>query len=353
MLRSILITLAVAAGDGAPPTEVCLLKPGANQTRKGVYIFDDAAAASVMDAYRAHGQTDLPIDWEHASLSASRAPDPKKAGEACGWFTLELREGALWAANIRWTKDGAEALSERKYRFCSPAFFTDKDGRVTRMVNMALTNLPATDDQAPLMAASQSDTITDQPGSAPAAATLTAPEGAPAPGTAGKERRPMKDMIVLLGLVAGSTEADAEAKITSLREFEVQVLSLTGKSTVAEVIGHIQGLQAAADKLPKVEAELATLSAKAVEAERDALIAANEKKISPAMLPWAKTQTVEALKAFLAVAPELVALGAQPPREPNADAVALSESELDICRRLHITPDQYAAVCAAEKEGAR
>jgi len=86
MLRSILITLAVAAGDGTPPTEVCLLKPGANQTRKGAYIFDDAAAASVMDAYRAQGQTDLPIDWEHASLSASRAPDPKKAGEACGWF---------------------------------------------------------------------------------------------------------------------------------------------------------------------------------------------------------------------------------------------------------------------------
>jgi hypothetical protein len=163
----------------------------------------------------------------------------------------------------------------------------------------------------------------------------------------------MKDLIVLLGLVAGSTEADAEAKITSLREFEVQVLSLTGKSTVAEVIGHIQGLQAAADKLPKVEAELATLSAKAVEAERDALIAANEKKISPAMLPWAKTQTVEALKAFLQVAPELVALGAPPPKEPKADAVALSESELDICKRLGITPDQYAAACAAEKEGAR
>src|SRR5690606_21758833 len=80
--------------------------------------------------------------------------DPAQAGKAAGWFELEVRNGELWAVNVRWTPPAAEALRRKEWRFMSPAFSTDDEGRITSLLNVALTNLPATRRLEPLMAAS-------------------------------------------------------------------------------------------------------------------------------------------------------------------------------------------------------
>lgn len=151
-VRRRITSLTIAASGGEPPSEFKIFSAGSVETTKGTFLFDAAAAASVMAEYAKHG-IDLMIDYDHASL-ASLTVDPALAGKAAGWFNIELRNGELWAVNVRWTVPAAAALTAKEWRFYSPAFCTDESGRITSLLNVAVTNLPATRNLQPLMAAS-------------------------------------------------------------------------------------------------------------------------------------------------------------------------------------------------------
>ena len=146
------MALAVLFNGDVPPREFQIFAPGMNHTRNGDYLFDERAAAEVMAAFTEHG-VDVMIDLEHLSLEdGSRNYDP----DARGWCKLEVRNGALWAAEVSWTPDGDARLREKRQRYMSPAFTFDKETRrVERVLNIAITALPATDGTAPLMAASE------------------------------------------------------------------------------------------------------------------------------------------------------------------------------------------------------
>lgn len=152
MAKALIARLAIPATEGdALPAEFRLFVAGPNVTANGTYLFDEKAAQLVMAAYAAHG-VDKMIDLEHLSLD-DQAPnyDP----DARGWFKLELRDdGSLWAVDVRWTDDGASRLTEKRQRYISPAFAYDKQGRVTEIVNVAITALPATHGTPALVAAS-------------------------------------------------------------------------------------------------------------------------------------------------------------------------------------------------------
>jgi phage I-like protein len=150
------VTLSVVLTGDEPPSEFRLFTAGQVETTKGTFTFDAEAASKVMAEYGAHG-IDLMIDYDHASL-AGVSLDPAAAGKAAGWFNLELRNGELWAVNVRWTEPAAEALRAKEWRFMSPAFTTDGD-QITSVMNVAITNLPATRRLEPLMAASAVTTL--------------------------------------------------------------------------------------------------------------------------------------------------------------------------------------------------
>ena len=143
----------VIGADGKLPSEVRVFTSGTNETEKGPFLFDAKAADLVMAHQAAAGSVDRMIDLEHLSLedpetSANYDPDAR------AWCRLEVRDGELWLVNITWTPDGIERLTSRKQRYLSPAFPTDNDGRITKIVNIALTALPATHNAVPLVAAS-------------------------------------------------------------------------------------------------------------------------------------------------------------------------------------------------------
>lgn len=149
------IALSVAVGD-APPTEFRIFKAGENPTTHGTFLFDEQAAQSVMAEYEAHG-IDIMIDLEHLSVEDSEKSanyDP----DARGWCKLALRNGELWAVNVTWTSDGIARLTDKRQRYISPVFaFNSETKRIMRLLNIALTALPATDDLVPLVAASARD----------------------------------------------------------------------------------------------------------------------------------------------------------------------------------------------------
>jgi hypothetical protein len=148
------IALSIIAVGETPPTEFRIFAAGENTTSKGVYLFDAAAARDVIADYEKHG-IDLMIDLEHLSVA-----DPNRSlnfdPDARGWCRLELRAGELWAVDVKWTADGAARLTEKRQRYMSPVFGYDtKTRRITDVLNIAITALPATDNLEPLVAASR------------------------------------------------------------------------------------------------------------------------------------------------------------------------------------------------------
>lgn len=142
------LTVTLSLGDKIP-TEFRIFKAGVNESEKGSYLFDERAAAITMAAFVRHG-VDRMIDLEHLSLDPEA---PNFDPDARAAFSLELRDGELWAVNVRWTEDGKRRLREKTQRFISPAFLFDRDGRITKLFNVALTAQPATHGTPELVAA--------------------------------------------------------------------------------------------------------------------------------------------------------------------------------------------------------
>jgi phage I-like protein len=335
MTQDILQLALTALPEGQDlPTELPLFRFGENKTRKGVFVFDEESAQSVMAAYAEHGVTELPFDWDHGMLDSS-ARDPKRAGEAAAWFKPEVRSDGLWASNIRFTDDATAAIKAKKWRFYSPAALRNGN-KITRLINVALTNLPATDDMKPLVnkdsveASEQSATIDS---------------------SRQESDSHMKDTLVLaLGLGAGAAEADVLKSVAQFKDAFGEVLALTSKQSFAEAIGTIQGWKASADRLPSLESELVSLKQAQTETERDALIDSNKAKFSPSMRDWAKGQSLETLKAFVAVAPDLVSLNQPAVQQPAVDE--LTAVERKAAASLGVSEDEFKAARAARKVGA-
>lgn len=150
IFRAKTIKLADSSMDSADlPKEFRIFPMGKVDTSKGEFVFDEKGAKSLMAFYAEQGN-ELSIDYEHMAVS-----DPPMIAPAAGYFKLELREDGLWAVDVRWTKRAAEMLANKEYQYFSPAFIAEKDsGRINKLLNVALTNIPATKNMTPLIAAS-------------------------------------------------------------------------------------------------------------------------------------------------------------------------------------------------------
>lgn len=129
-------------------TEFRLFTFGDNPTEKGTFVVTKADAAACVAAWKARG-TDLSLDYEHDVTREGFGPRP-----AAGWCALEVRADGLWAIDVRWTKTAQALLDAKEYRYFSPFFEHTEDGHVRNIINIALTNIPATHGIAPLVAAS-------------------------------------------------------------------------------------------------------------------------------------------------------------------------------------------------------
>lgn len=131
-----------AAADGLPlaPEWVQLIPAGSFSGRdgRGPYLLDGAAVLAAFE----RGGIDLPIDYEHQTLSATDKAGPVPAA---GWIKqLEVRAGSLWG-RVEWTEKAAHLIAQREYRFLSPVFRHDKAGRIVVLEGAGLTHYPNLD----------------------------------------------------------------------------------------------------------------------------------------------------------------------------------------------------------------
>jgi phage I-like protein len=137
------------------PREFKICAFGVNASTKGDFVFDETAARAVLVQYQVEG-VDQMIDLNHDSLNPETRRMRKDAGDAMGWYKLELRSDGLYATDVRWTPEGEERLRSKKQRYISPAFLEDpKTSQMREMVNCALVAMPAMHNAPALVAASK------------------------------------------------------------------------------------------------------------------------------------------------------------------------------------------------------
>lgn len=279
--------------DDPTPKEFRLFGAGKTSTTKGDVILDDAAVADSIAAFADHGN-DLVVDYEHKSLNAF---GPAGSGKAAGWFKLEARNGELWATDVEWTKRAAQELTDREWRFFSPAVALDEKRRVQKVVNIGLTNIPATKHMTPLMASEFAEPL-----------------------LLSTEDPTMKLFATLVGLSESAPEAEIYAALARLKDGNAELLSLVGASSIEQAKGKIEGWKKNSELLPVVQEQLAQVNEASKKAELVALAEKGvaDKKLTPALKEWALKQTIEVLSGFLETAPVHELLAAKPETEPKA-----------------------------------
>jgi phage I-like protein len=359
------LTALELAADGAPPSEFRIFAYGKNASDKGEFIFDEKAAKLVMAAFAKKGSR-LTMDYEHQALNA---PDNgREAPNSCYSWTPEIRmneagKPELWAANAKWTEKAAAHIKAKEYLYFSPAFETEseKSLRVARIVNMALTNIPALDNLEPLVAASQGERpmpkkmlcvkcstslrfpTDDDDGDEVACKACSSASGAK-----------LTALSAVIGLKADANSDTITEAIRGLSSFRSAVVSTLGVASVDEAMGQIVALKAKAGEVEKLTAQIAKDKDEALTKELDAILAAAGEagKIAPAELE-ARVKPILALsggkptKENIAVIKDV--LGATLPKvettatakKPDGEGgnVALTSADLQIARLTGIAPN--------------
>jgi phage I-like protein len=293
-LQHVALAFEIEAGK-EPPKEFRILRKGENSSTKGTFTFDEMSEESTKAYYKKHGPARLMLDYEHKSLDPKAPLDERKAS---GRFTPEWRDGELWASEIAWTKRAAAEIREGERNYFSPVL-GHVDGHVRKLVNCALTNMPALDNIEPLVAASE---LSDEP------PTGSAGQAKPDAADAAKENDDMKTMLALLGV---TTEDDGVAKLNELkgaREERDELVKLTEADSFEGAKGIISAGKAASTRVKELEVLEEKRAEEARIAKLDAIIEQGRKdcKLTAAQVEWAKGQSIESLTTFLEHAPKVV-----------------------------------------------
>ena len=303
-LRSFTVFSEVLTNEAAtPPVLFKIFSYGSTDSTKGPYVFDKESADSVMSNYVAHG-VDLSIDYEHQSI----AHPPIKA-PAAAWFTPVLQEDGLYASNVKWTQEASAFLTSKEYRYFSPAFEQDeKTGRVMRLLNLALTNLPATRNIPALVAASAKGQITM---------------------SEEQKESGMRPVIVALGLRESAKDSEALTAIVQLADAKREILALSERTNVSEAIGVIAGWKSAATQVTALNHKVAELEKSVRDREVAELVeqGKREGRVPPTLVAWALSlgsRDMVALREFVTSAPVLVAAAPVAQSEPGKGGQVVS-----------------------------
>jgi phage I-like protein len=129
-------------GAGAP--EWITLIPASNFKGfdgRGPYRLDQPGhvVAATEQMIARHMTAGLPLDFDHATDFA--APEGRQA-PAAGWIKQVRAVNGAIQGRIEWTPKGRDAVEAHEYRYVSPVFEYDDEGRVVRLLRAALTNNP-------------------------------------------------------------------------------------------------------------------------------------------------------------------------------------------------------------------
>ncbi len=127
--------------NGAP-TAFRIWKAGENITDHGPTLFTERSAKLLLDEQARRGNR-YSFDVNHLALNKDA---PLESQRAVGWFDIEVRSGELWAVNCEFAEFVRAGLTQEPpaWKYHSPAYDVTEDGEVVSLMNIAITNTPAT-----------------------------------------------------------------------------------------------------------------------------------------------------------------------------------------------------------------
>lgn len=299
--------IALCESDGAAPEYIQILPTGSitpNDGRKP-WSMDDPQA--VIEATRqALGGLELLVDYNHQSEHAARNGKP---APAAGWITaLEARPQGIFG-KVKWTERGAEAVKAREFRYISPVFNHDAQGRIKRIVSCALTNTPALD-MAALCEAGQSKSM-EVTGMDP------------------------KLVAQALGMAETAGEAEIIAACAEARKAQCEAQKEPDPAKYVPIDAHNEVL-----------AELAKLKKEQCEARAAALVseARTSGKLAPAMEAWARSyaeSNPDGFKAWMEAAPDLGLDKETVTGKPESKPGELSDEERAVCQAMGVSEKAF------------
>ena len=127
----------VQPGETLPAVQLCPF--GNFPGEKSMQVCDRAAFEQLIADWRANGAKEILMDFEHQSEVERIDSDTR----AAAWISnLAIDDERGLVGDVKFTDKGAEAVSNRRLRFLSCTWYTDKAGRPTKMTTVALTNKP-------------------------------------------------------------------------------------------------------------------------------------------------------------------------------------------------------------------
>lgn len=320
------ITLADGeAGKKTPPAEFRIFAAGLFDTTKGPFLFDVDASASVLRCAADYGN-ELNCDYNHGQADGWPV-DPALAGRSAGWFKLELRNGELWAVDVRWTPTAHAAIAASEWRYVSPWFSYDPETRrIAELHNVALTNTPATKHLKPLTANRLGETSLENPDMDP---KLLAALG-------------LSPTATLQDVLSAIATRDAQLTAGTAQKTQVaELLSLTGAADVSAALGVAKAWKASHEALPAVQEKLSTLEKASVTAELKSLLDEAQKagKVAPSERPSLEEYgkaSLSGLKAYLSVKAPVVVTETAKPGNDNPGAVTLSDEDRKVAKQMSI-----------------
>lgn len=127
----------IEAGETVQGVQLCPF--GEYQGANRVQVCDRAAFEQVVADWRAGGSKEILMDFEHKSEVDKIDSDTR----AAAWVTtLAIDDERGLVGDLKFTDQGAEAVSNRRLRFLSPVWPLDGEGRPTHLKSVALTNTP-------------------------------------------------------------------------------------------------------------------------------------------------------------------------------------------------------------------
>ena len=106
---------------------------------KTMQVCDRAAFEKLIADWKANGAKEILMDFEHQS----EVEKIDSNTTAAAWISnLSIDDERGLVGDVKFTDQGAEAVSNRRLRFLSCTWYTDKAGRPMKMTTVALTNKP-------------------------------------------------------------------------------------------------------------------------------------------------------------------------------------------------------------------
>lgn len=311
----------------------------------GGWYVDDSNGYALADSINAL-DIDLMIDYEHQTLYLEKNG---QGNPAAGWIKqVEYRPNEGLFAEVAWTDKAASQIKAGEYRYISPLFIPDSNGRVVQVLNAALTNRPALHNLAEAFALSQQFKQFNQPEGQPMLKLLQQLFDGP-----NATEAEITEKLTALSAAKGDTKVALSAVYDELKTQTAQAVALS-----AQVANPDPTKFVALSQMQAVQTELNALKAQHAKEKADSLItqALSDGRLLPAQKAWAENlaQTnFVALSDYLATVTPNAALsgGMQAKDAPTENVVALSAEELAAAKMLGMSEAEFITAHKTQKEG--